>query len=139
MRKYPSQATKDWKNSAILLTRADQSFFAKPSGSDRYNKLILECGCGTGQRQFLQLNNNHTLGVDAVGLVRVEHKTKPAGTVRVRPDEHIQSRDYDESFDVVISHGVLHHTYDARAARADREKAETGRHRGRWPLHSLRT
>jgi len=45
-----------------------------------YNKLILECGCGTGQlTQFLQLNNNHTLGVDlslsSLGL-GVEHKSR---------------------------------------------------------------
>ena len=40
-----------------------------------HNKLILECGCGTGQlSHFLQLNNNHVLGVDlslgSLGLAR---------------------------------------------------------------------
>src|SRR5262249_54328902 len=30
-----------------------------------YNKLILECGCGTGQMtNFLSLNNNYVLGID---------------------------------------------------------------------------
>ena len=45
-----------------------------------YNKLILECGCGTGQlSQFLQLNNNHTLGADitlASLSLAVEHKRR---------------------------------------------------------------
>jgi 2-polyprenyl-3-methyl-5-hydroxy-6-metoxy-1,4-benzoquinol methylase len=45
-----------------------------------YNKLILECGCGTGQMtNFLSLNNNHVLGVDlslsSLGLA-LEHKLR---------------------------------------------------------------
>src|SRR5688572_5531018 len=42
------------------------------------NKLILECGCGTGQlSNFLQLNNNQVLGVDmSLASLRLaaEHK-----------------------------------------------------------------
>lgn len=86
-----------------------------------YNKLILECGCGTGQMShYLQLNNNHVLGVDmSLGSLKlaVQHK---------RHNQLVRSNFCqmnifnlaikDNAFDVVISHGVLHHTYDARKA-----------------------
>ena len=51
-----------------------------------YNKTILECGCGTGQLSHYLQLNIFNLAIK------------------------------DNSFDVVISHGVLHHTFDARRA-----------------------
>ncbi len=88
-----------------------------------YNKLVLECGCGTGQlSHFLQLNNNHTLGIDlslaSLGLA-VEHKTRNQLTRASFCQMNIfELAIKDDSFDVVISHGVLHHTFDARRAFA---------------------
>lgn len=88
-----------------------------------YNKVVLECGCGTGQlTHYLQLNNNHVLGIDmSLSSLRlaIEHKRRN-GLVR---SGFTQMNIFDlavkdNAFDVVISHGVLHHTFDARQAFA---------------------
>jgi len=86
-----------------------------------FNKLVLECGCGTGQlTHFLQLNNNHVLGVDmSLSSLRLalEHKRRNA----LSRSSFAQMNLFDLalkdcSFDVVIAHGVLHHTFDAKRA-----------------------
>lgn len=86
-----------------------------------FNQTVLECGCGTGQlSHFLQLNHNHVLGVDmtlaSLGLA-VEHKLRNG----LRRSSFAQMDLFDlaikdDSFDVVISHAVLHHTMDAKRA-----------------------
>jgi SAM-dependent methyltransferase len=86
-----------------------------------YNKKILECGCGTGQlTHFLQLNNNHVLGVDlSLGslALAIEHKLRNQLARSAFAQMNIFNLAVkDACFDVVISHGVLHHTYDARRA-----------------------
>ncbi len=88
-----------------------------------FNKRILECGCGTGQlSHFLQLNNNHVLGNDmSLGSLKlaVEHKLRNSLVRSSFAQMNIFDLAVkDESFDVVISHGVLHHTFDARRAFA---------------------
>jgi carbamoyltransferase len=88
-----------------------------------YNKLILECGCGTGQlSHFLSLNNNHVLGIDlslSSLKLAVDHKLRNSvprvGFVEMNIFELGVK---DSMFDVVISTGVLHHTRDARRAFA---------------------
>ena len=86
-----------------------------------HNKTILECGCGTGQlSHYLQLNNNSVLGIDmslsSLGLA-VEHKIRNELARSSFAQMNIFNLAIkDNSFDVVISHGVLHHTFDARRA-----------------------
>ena len=85
------------------------------------NKRILECRCGTGQlSHFLQLNNNQVLGVDmslgSLGLA-MEHKRRNQLVRNSFAQMNIFALAVkDETMDVVISHGVLHHTFDARRA-----------------------
>jgi SAM-dependent methyltransferase len=85
------------------------------------NKCILECGCGTGQlSHFLQLNNNHVLGVDiSINSLKLATEFKRRNNL-VRSSfaqmNLFKLAVKDESMDVVIAHGVLHHTPDARRA-----------------------
>jgi len=87
------------------------------------NKRILECGCGTGQlSHYLQLNNNHVLGVD-MSLsslpLAIKHKESNALVRSSFAQMNIFGLAVkDASFDVVIAHGVLHHTFDAQQAFA---------------------
>ena len=86
-----------------------------------FNKLILECGCGTGQlSHFLQLNNNHVLGIDislASLRLAIKHKMQNQLTRSAFAQMNIFNLALkDDAFDVVISHNVLHHTFDARRA-----------------------
>jgi 2-polyprenyl-3-methyl-5-hydroxy-6-metoxy-1,4-benzoquinol methylase len=88
-----------------------------------YNKTVLECGCGTGQlSHYLQLNNNHVLGIDmSISSLElaVQHKLHNSLTRSSFAQMNIFNLALkDNSFDVVISHGVLHHTFDARRAFA---------------------
>jgi SAM-dependent methyltransferase len=105
-----------------LVNKGSKNFFtAELLKAIGYNKLILECGCGTGQMaHYLQLNNNHVLGVDmSLSSLRlaIQHKLYN----QLVRSNFCQMNIFnlaikDNSFDVVISHGVLHHTYDARKA-----------------------
>jgi len=86
-----------------------------------FYKTVLECGCGTGQlSHFLQLNNNHVLGIDmslASLKLAIEHKIRNGLTRSSFAQMNIFDLAIkDNSFDIVISHGVLHHTFDAQRA-----------------------
>lgn len=107
-----------------LVAKGHQNpFSARLLDAVGYNKTILECGCGTGQlSHFLQLNNNHVLGIDlslASLRLAIEHKRRNtlvrSGFAQMNIFELAVK---DDCFDVVIAHGMLHHTFDARRAFA---------------------
>lgn len=108
-----------------LVTKGHANSFSKQLlDAVGYNKTVLECGCGTGQlSHYLQLNNNHVLGIDmslaSLGLA-VQHKRRNDLVRASFAQMNIFNLAIkDNSFDVVISHGVLHHTFDARRAFAE--------------------
>jgi carbamoyltransferase len=107
-----------------LVTRGSKNpFMNRLLSAIGYNKLVLECGCGTGQwPHFLSLNNNHVLGIDlslSSLKLAVEHKLHNDVPRSAFAQMNIfELAVKDQTFDVVISSGVLHHTKDARRAFA---------------------
>lgn len=86
-----------------------------------YNKLILDCGCGSGVlSNYLQLNNNHVLGIDisvsALALAieyKIRNQLTRSGFIQM---DLFNLAIRDDSCDVIIAHDVLHHTHNARLA-----------------------
>lgn len=97
------------------------SFSANLLRAIGWNKRILECGCGTGQlSHYLQLNNNHVLGID-ISLSSLALAIKHKISNELVRSSFAQMNIFelavkDASFDVAIAHAVLHHTFDARRA-----------------------
>lgn len=105
-----------------LLGKASRSVYAAlldqqiPVGAS-----ILEAGCGTGQLGiFLSIGGRSVVGVD-LSSASLALATDFKRRHRLRNCNFLQADLFDlplksESFDLVISKGVLHHTADARAA-----------------------
>jgi carbamoyltransferase len=116
-----------------LVVRGQKSDFVRAllNAAGR-NNLILECGCGTGQMSnFLCLNNNFVLGIDlSLSSLKLGLGHKQNNDLRRVAFCQMDIFDLaikDESFDVVVSTGVLHHTKDAkRAFAAIARKAKPG-------------
>ena len=105
----------------LVAKGSENRFSADLLDSIGYNKTVLECGCGTGQlSHFLQLNNNCVLGVDmSLGslALAIQHKRRNGLARSAFAQMNIFNLAVkDNSFDVVISHGVLYHTFDAQRA-----------------------
>ena len=116
--KHPLPSYEGLKEFGELVNKGNNNSFSRHLlNAIGYNKTVLECGCGTGQlAQYLQLNNNHVLGIDlslpslslAMGHKRYNGLTRTGFAQMNIFDLAIK----DESFDVVIAHGVLSHTFN---------------------------
>ena len=90
------------------------------AGANRLRVLEIGCGIGTDGAQFAQAGADYT-GVDlteaAIELARKRFELSGLqGNFQVADAENLEF--LDETFDLVYSHGVLHHTPDtARAVR----------------------
>jgi 2-polyprenyl-3-methyl-5-hydroxy-6-metoxy-1,4-benzoquinol methylase len=121
---HPFPSYEGLQSHGDLVRRGEENPFAKRLlAAIGHNKLVLECGCGTGQMShFLSLNNNHVLGIDLSSAslrLALDHKIRNA----VPRAAFVQMNIFDLAikdglFDVVLSSGVLHHTKDARGAFA---------------------
>jgi ubiquinone/menaquinone biosynthesis C-methylase UbiE/uncharacterized protein YbaR (Trm112 family) len=107
---------------ASLIDKASQGVFAKLLNEQLpYQMPILEVGCGTGQlTNFLSTSNRTAIGVDmSLNSLRLGQAFKENFKL---PRSHFFQMNLffpifkDESFPVVISNGVLHHTYSTKKA-----------------------
>lgn len=112
----------EFDSAATLMQKARLGWFAKllddqiPPGAK-----VLECGCGTGQLSvFLSIANRQLLGTDmCLNSLRLGQAFKRAN--RLENVKFMQMNLFrptlrPESFDLVISNGVLHHTPDPAGA-----------------------
>ena len=107
--------------SELVRKGNENPFSANLLAAIGYNKLVLEIGCGTGQlSHYLQLNNNHVLGIDmSLSSLRLAADYKRANGLSRSAVAQMNIFNLalkDNMFDVVIAHGVLHHTYNAQLA-----------------------
>lgn len=105
---------------ASLVEKARSGIYARLLDEQiPFNARILECGCGTGQlSNFLSIANRTVVGTDiCLNSLRLGQAFKAQNDLR---SVHFLQMNLfrpvfrPESFDVVISNGVLHHTSDPR-------------------------
>ncbi len=81
-------------------------------------KVVLDAGCGMGRYALVALR----LGAEVVAMDLSESLRPLAQKAAERPKLHVLKGDLlrpplkERAFDIVYSHGVLHHTSDAKAA-----------------------
>lgn len=115
---HPFPNYDDFDSAGTLLDKARRGLFAKLLDDQiPFGARVIECGCGTGQlTNFLSIANRTVIGADLCmnslrmaldfkqknGLDRAHFYQMNLFRPSFRP----------ESFDLVISNGVLHHTSD---------------------------
>lgn len=116
--KHPFPDYDEFDDVASLVRKSREGIFAKRLDEEiPYGIRILDCGCGTGQlTNFLSIAQRHVFGVDmclnslklAQGF-KVKNGLNRAHFLQMNIFSPIFK---PESFDMVISNGVLHHTGD---------------------------
>lgn len=116
--KNPFPNYDDFDNAGTLIDKARQGLFAKLLDEQiPFGARILECGCGTGQlTNFLSIASRTVMGTDMCF-----NSLKLAQAFKTRNDlerAHFYQMNLfrpcfkPQSFDLVISNGVLHHASD---------------------------
>lgn len=113
----------DFDDMGVFLKRAKDGVFAKLLGQQiPMNTKLLEVGCGTGQlsNYFAATTASHVYATDMT-LASLKLGVNFAKENDIKGIKFIQMNLFhpcirNESMDIVISIGVLHHTADARAA-----------------------
>lgn len=116
--KYPFPNYDDFDDAGSLIDKARQGIFARLLSEQIPPKTkVLECGCGTGQlSNFLSIGNRTVVGADMC-----LNSLKMANDFKLKNNldraHFVQMNLFrpafkTESFDFVISNGVLHHTSD---------------------------
>ncbi len=105
-----------------LIEKAQRGVFARMLDQEiPFGSSVLECGCGTGQlSNFLSISNRQTVGIDmCFNSLKLANGFK--NRMALKRARFFQMNIFrpifkPESFDVVISNGVLHHTSNPRLA-----------------------
>ena len=112
----------DFDDLGSLILKARNGLFAKLLDDQiPYRSRIIECGCGTGQlSNFLSIASREVVGTDmCMNSLKLANDFKQKNNLR--NVNFVQMNLFnpafeDESFDIVISNGVLHHTSDPKLA-----------------------
>ena len=109
---------------ATLLDKSRKSIFPKKLDDEiPYGASVLEAGCGTGQLSIsLSRYNRNITGIDLSKGSLIEAK-KFIDINKIRTVNLFRMNIFhmffkDNTFDVIISNGVLHHTHNAKLAFA---------------------
>lgn len=112
------QMTTTWGWTA--KSRLEQFFIeTETNHMDLQNSLILDAGCGNGQlTQAIASCGAHVLGMDKIGNLSqvLNHLETKANHLYFLNADILDPPIKAESFDLVISNGVLHHTQDTKKA-----------------------